>query len=777
MSNFYIDPVNGNDANDGLGPYKAAFTSGGTAEIAVGDTVTGATSGKAAKVAHIVVSSGTWASGSAAGTLYVGTPDGAFTDGENLNVSGKQDNIATLTANFAISSWKTWTLGATAARIAPGDTIMIAKSPDEVDSGIDATFTNKSSTITLASSLTKEICDCDSAWTVSANVTPAQNILRPSEGTGAQKLTIASGFSTGKIAYFSFATANFSSYQKVSFAICSSVDLAAGVLQLCLCSDATGATAVDSLTINVPISYDSLTERHWTSVTIDKGSALGSSIRSVALYALSDPGTPAINIDNIIACNGLTLNSLVGPSGNAVYPIINMVGTTITLGIMYYGQLAFDYDGESTTDNLYYRNPIPAPVVVAALTTTCEKTMDSGTSGNIITYAGGWNFSSLSRDGMTFYDGLNGLGYGIEVANASYLKLSNLAYVRVGHSVMSTSFSNNVELDTIFAIGNSTRGIYLNKENTTGMVLSGTIKCIANNGTGLAIGYAGSIITIAKLVSTATIHIRSGNGQKAMVINGYEHRFEGTITLSGDAGPTQTLLDIDTAFNLYIKKLIFECSGSSTQCIKDYGGACNTIEEVRLDDDVYYLFYDTYSTNCRIGYLDLNATIATLAFYLSSFYKTFNIYRGYSIDNYNASNRWKTQRPFGYISDQVTGGQAEAWAYGGEGTCLYFDPSSETGILPYVFYAHVSAGTTYQLHFYVKKTSSAANCTLEIDRISGCGITEIKDEAVSLTDSWAEHTSANFTPTMSGFIRIEFHALDGSTTGDIGVDNIHLASV
>ena len=30
MTTFYLDPVNGNDDNDGLGWYKAAFTSGGT---------------------------------------------------------------------------------------------------------------------------------------------------------------------------------------------------------------------------------------------------------------------------------------------------------------------------------------------------------------------------------------------------------------------------------------------------------------------------------------------------------------------------------------------------------------------------------------------------------------------------------------------------------------------------------------------------------------------------------------------------------------------------
>ena len=46
--------------------------------------------------------------------------------------------------------WKTITAGATAARIAPGDTIKIMGSPDPTSLGINATWTNKSATVTLA---------------------------------------------------------------------------------------------------------------------------------------------------------------------------------------------------------------------------------------------------------------------------------------------------------------------------------------------------------------------------------------------------------------------------------------------------------------------------------------------------------------------------------------------------------------------------------------------------------------------------------------------------
>jgi hypothetical protein len=74
---------------------KIAFDSGGTAEITVGDTITGATSGATAKVCGVTVSSGTWAGGDAAGELALHNQTGTFVS-ENLNVSGKQDNIATI---------------------------------------------------------------------------------------------------------------------------------------------------------------------------------------------------------------------------------------------------------------------------------------------------------------------------------------------------------------------------------------------------------------------------------------------------------------------------------------------------------------------------------------------------------------------------------------------------------------------------------------------------------------------------------------------------------
>lgn len=57
---------------------KLDFTSGGTHEVIVGDTLTGETGGATAVVSAIVLSGGSWAGGDAAGTFYFSAQTGTF---------------------------------------------------------------------------------------------------------------------------------------------------------------------------------------------------------------------------------------------------------------------------------------------------------------------------------------------------------------------------------------------------------------------------------------------------------------------------------------------------------------------------------------------------------------------------------------------------------------------------------------------------------------------------------------------------------------------------
>lgn len=74
--------------------YTRTFTSGGTYQVVVGNTVTGATSGATGKVVGVTLTSGSWAAGNAAGTLRFKSTTGTFV-AENLNV-GANLNVATI---------------------------------------------------------------------------------------------------------------------------------------------------------------------------------------------------------------------------------------------------------------------------------------------------------------------------------------------------------------------------------------------------------------------------------------------------------------------------------------------------------------------------------------------------------------------------------------------------------------------------------------------------------------------------------------------------------
>lgn len=225
-------------------------------------------------------------------------------------------NDANAGTSFALR-WKTLTGGPTAARIAGGDVIRVMASPDPELVG-NAAWTYNSRTVTLAAAKTLTIHECDAIWTASANVTATISTANPGGfkvGTGSAQLAVAAGFTTGKIGHVATGTLDLSPYTRVSLQIQSSISQLAGVYELRLCSDAAGAVAVHTLPLPAITASNPST---WQSVVLDNGGAMNSAIASVALYAASDPGTPTIRIDNIVAClssattGALTHNTLLG---------------------------------------------------------------------------------------------------------------------------------------------------------------------------------------------------------------------------------------------------------------------------------------------------------------------------------------------------------------------------------------------------------------------------------------------------------------------------------
>ena len=82
---------------------QIAFTSGGTYEPKPGNTVTGNTSGETAVVVDVLLASGAWADGDAAGTITYRSASGTFTSTETVKIVNKygvtQANVLTHAAS------------------------------------------------------------------------------------------------------------------------------------------------------------------------------------------------------------------------------------------------------------------------------------------------------------------------------------------------------------------------------------------------------------------------------------------------------------------------------------------------------------------------------------------------------------------------------------------------------------------------------------------------------------------------------------------------------
>jgi len=312
-------------------------------------------------------------------------------------------------------------------------------SPNPVSLG-SATWTNNSATLTLDSAQTINIEMCDGAtgdWVQSANVTETKETTIIKEGSGARKLVIASGFTTGIIAYKNISTLNVSTKQKISFWI--RVDATGGTVantyRIDLCSDDNGTTPVNSFTI--PIRLETA-RQYCITLSPDAGAGnLGSAIESIALYALLDPGSATVYVDNIIACttNGLNIQSLVGKNiaGDTTWWTLKSInGTTVIFGeSQQTGSSICNYSGDTESITTYNRETIKTDPATA-YSTSVAVIQDSGSLGNLITFSGGWNPITNSQDGKTFFDGLNGWGYGIRIGPSVgwYTKYEKIALVR-----------------------------------------------------------------------------------------------------------------------------------------------------------------------------------------------------------------------------------------------------------------------------------------------------------------------------------------------------------
>lgn len=335
-------------------------------------------------------------------------------------------------------AWLNISGGATAARIKAGDEIRISKTPDPISIGT-ATWTFNSSIVTIDSSLTKSVSYMTAnMWVASANVTTSNLTMRKYGGTS-NRLNIQAAFTTGKAAYASVTgggTQDFSGYQKINFWTRSNTTLGSGVLQLWLCSDATGDVPVHI----IPIPSYSIIDT-WHRVVWDNGGPLSSTIQSISLQVLSDPGTPQISFNNIFASNDLTLYGSLGISNDKDnmewYPIQYVDGNQLCLDTNNGTNTGTPYKFSTKTVETFFRPFFK--VGPNGSTTSISIVQDTGTNNNLLTYTGGWNTTNNERDGLTVWGTTNMAGgYGIYIDAKSYVNLANFGFCGFNEGIRMT---------------------------------------------------------------------------------------------------------------------------------------------------------------------------------------------------------------------------------------------------------------------------------------------------------------------------------------------------
>jgi hypothetical protein len=165
------------------------------------------------------------------------------------------------------------------------------------------------SDIVIPKSTSLVIEDCEDAWNeISvANVTSGVDGTNKKVGTNSADIDIAAGVAAGTIvAAESMSAVNISTYTHIRFAILSTVDAAAGDLQLLLDNTAECASPVE--TLNIP----ALTADTWSWVMIPLANPTSdTAIISIGLKMVTDLGAVTINIDDVRVVNMSTKQKIV----------------------------------------------------------------------------------------------------------------------------------------------------------------------------------------------------------------------------------------------------------------------------------------------------------------------------------------------------------------------------------------------------------------------------------------------------------------------------------
>lgn len=384
-------------------------------------------------------------------------------------------------------AWKTISTGASAARIQAGDEIRISKTPDPVSIG-NATWTDKSRIVTLATASCLTIDNCETAWTAtgSTNSAAVTNLPFPREGTYCIRISRTS-YQTGTLlAYRNFTSSiNLSQYNGLTF-WCQTGNSAilANRFRLVLCTGSNGSGIVDEFLIPA-----NATPNRWNclSLTRSSGGVLNSNVNSIAVYThtVAPDGSTSISFDNISAfkTGSLSLTTLISKNsipidGDEQWTAIQSINNNTILldnAVSAYSTEGRGYYGNTETVETYIREAF-VTTPVSTTTSIANTVQDTGVSGSLIYYKGGWNTGSNSQDGETYCMAGNSIGYFLSYTDKNFLSIERLCPSRY-----SVGFYNNSSDYVTINCSNINNNEVAIDESVSTIFCSITSKNICNN--------------------------------------------------------------------------------------------------------------------------------------------------------------------------------------------------------------------------------------------------------------------------------------------------------
>jgi hypothetical protein len=762
MPTYYLDQDGGNDANNGttFALRWKTITNGATAgRLAVGDTIR-----IMASPDPTSIGSATWTGGGRPASLAASpsstntTPIVVTLNGHGL-VAGDYISLTGQAGNTnAIGVWKVGTTTTNTFEILNMDGSNTTGNAVGPASGGVTKVNN--CMVKTATPLVQNIALCGGAgqkptWTASANVTTSRNSTGWKEGNSSTNINLATAFTTGKAAYYTLpATLDLSAYQQVTFWVIQGIGAVAtaGQVYVALCTDTTGDTVVHQCDIPALGAINV-----WVPVTVNLGTNLNAAIRSVAFYVVTDLGTQLFSLDNIVACkaassaDSVTLNSLISKSdgtGDEGWYAIQSINYDVIMLANANGNTSQStsirgYNGVTETVTTYKRETTKT-VLAATGTTVVAAVNDEGNPGSLITYSGGWNRTDMStQTGVTWYDGSNGLGIGLQASAREFFQIDRLNFCRYNFGIQFTSTSNNITVGSAYITACTTTGFDFGSSSVVGVNISSL--WVNNNNEGIALAGTGSTITDVKLASN--------NTTIGVDLNGNSHAVGSIIGGNSGTGTTTCNIRFDGSFNCTVGTATLTNSAVSPAILNGSNAFGNSINGGSSSGH-------TGGVSLTSGQLYLNNfTINEATEVTSSGIGSF-VYAN-RLDNTD-NNSWVFQTSTGTVNQQTAVVDSPAT------TSWRMRPTSTTAI--------ATSPLLLKLGTVVCAASSAVTVTARMRRdnsgltmrlicpggqITGVS-TSVSSDMTAAANTW-ETVTITFTPTKAGAVDIYAHAFGGTT--------------